>query len=344
MREQEAALWGAASAPSRVVVQLDGNVSATERVVFNSVPNKLGTRFNSQPAQDMRDLAYGAFALQPKSGVPHQLPPGVIHRVQGNLRLTLSVPQDNRVEVERAVDAWLALGGIGGRIRRAFGAVEREPAWTVDELERWLNKNIGAAATLPMVPTLCGARWTLTRRRFESSLKAAKFGLTTLQGFRQAPGTGRNEGQMPNRPGRSRWPEADFIRRLMNRTDPLHAEPLSRIDKFPRAAFGMPIIFHFQSQQDPEDATLHPRNYERMASPLIIRPVRTGDAYECLALVLAVPGATQQSVVLESGALNGGPRVIETVLTAAEAAKVRPLDGERDPLDAFLRFFNAKGQ
>ena len=57
-------------------------------------------------------------------------------------------------------------------------------------------------------------------------------------------------------------------------------EPQTHIpnDAFPRAEFGLPIVFHFE-RGDPDDTVLYPDNdsagkkRERMASPLILKPL-----------------------------------------------------------------------
>lgn len=55
---------------------------------------------------------------------------------------------------------------------------------------------------------------------------------------------------------------------------------------FPRAAFGLPIVFHFKDHADPEDHVLKPSGHERMASPLILRPYFDGNRYAPAALLL----------------------------------------------------------
>lgn len=54
-------------------------------------------------------------------------------------------------------------------------------------------------------------------------------------------------------------------------------------DAFPRAEFGLPIVFHFQGQEEPPDTVLYPANgpdgkaRERMASPVILKPLVFSD-------------------------------------------------------------------
>ena len=81
--------------------------------------------------------------------------------------------------------------------------------------------------------------------------------------------------------GRSLWPEADQIRRLRDRWAPHHV-PENQQSGFPRAAFGLPIVFKFNQQgnraNDPDVNVLNVPDPEdddkdlRMASPVILKP------------------------------------------------------------------------
>ena len=83
-------------------------------------------------------------------------------------------------------------------------------------------------------------------------IAAWKRAVETLKDFRQGPGLGRNPDSRPNRPGRSRWPESDAIRRLTGQWTPRH-EPKHAVDGFyPRAAFGLPMVFDFKDRDDPK--------------------------------------------------------------------------------------------
>jgi CRISPR-associated protein Cmr1 len=62
-------------------------------------------------------------------------------------------------------------------------------------------------------PRLPAKGWCLGPPRREAK-EAHSEGLAMLMDFRQRPGVGRNPGQQRGRPGRSRWPEADTMRRL----------------------------------------------------------------------------------------------------------------------------------
>ena len=123
--------------------------------------------------------------------------------------------------------------------------------------------------------------------------------------FRQSPKTSAETRAAGGRPGRSRWPEPDSIRRHKRRSrtrtsSPRHA---CQAGQYPRAAFGLPIVFHFKDSgrgdprrmggksltlapTDTVDARQRPVRRDRMASPLILRPYFDGKQYRPLALLL----------------------------------------------------------
>lgn len=60
-------------------------------------------------------------------------------------------------------------------------------------------------------------------------------------------------------------------------------KPTMQVEGFPRARFGMPIIFHFKDSDfggkskpdmDPIDTCLRPESSSRMASPVLLSPVK----------------------------------------------------------------------
>jgi hypothetical protein len=191
------------------------------------------------------------------------------------------------------------------------------------------------------VPSLAGCRFAVARTVEATALAAWKAGLAVPQRVRQGEGDGRNP-RPPSRPkvpaGRSRWPEPDEIRRLTGKTAGAHAHPVVSVPRFPRAVFGMPIVFHFSTAGDPdfERMELRPAEFERMASPLILRPLADGGGYRAAALVLAaeVPDCTFR--------WDTKSAPVDWQLDASAAAAIPALRGRRgaaaatDPLDLFL--------
>ena len=357
MREREGLIWGRAAdqksgiGPGRVSLSIEGRPTlARERGI--------GIRGGPE-VPDGRQ--YGAFPLRPRTGDP-----GWLHTLSGELRLDLRIrpggreeqalDEDDREGIRRAVLAWLAFGGIGGRTRRGFGAVQQtlyrgQPPLGATLLElggpdpaqpeavlRHLQAGLTNAA---QVPSLVGATMALRNLNQSSGLDALDEGLNRLRLFRQGSGVARNPGPTPRQPKRSFWPEADAIRRIMRRRSGKHADVLTRTDAFPRAAFGLPIIFHFKDDTlgDPTDTTLKPANAERFASPLIIRPFRNAQGrYDVLALRLGGPGPGP--VDLGGTSATG----VTTTLTSADLTQdLRKLNttlgGNPDVLAAFLHFF-----
>jgi CRISPR-associated protein Cmr1 len=345
MRESERIIWGAASVPSPVAIEVGGKARTRELKVFDLRQNENSKKWNPTPANGMADIAYAAFPLQPKAGQQAVVQPGVLHLIEGTFDLIIRGPNAAEDDVQSALAAWLAFGGIGGRTRRGFGAVWAENSHTPAEV---LARLTIPGAPPAGVPGLAGAKLVVLDVAYASGLEALKNGLASLRRFRQGGEVGRNrKADMPGNKkpvGRSRWPEPEAIRALTNNPQGKHSERFVNVDKFPRAEFGLPIIFHFQEEhgvQEPEETTLKPVGFERMASPLIIRPFRRHDGkFECLALVLQRP---EHPLALELKRKSGQPSFlgaqVSHSLSRDEAARVKPLNGNPDPLAAFLNYF-----
>ncbi len=316
MRERETALFGNAGNRAKVEISIRDNQPVIEPI--------------DAPAA----LDYGIFPLRPDQGV-HDAN-GRLTKVKGTFQLWVTVTSDTEEEIKRTVETWLAFGGLGGRTRRGFGALSGGE-W---DIERILK--VGDGPTLPGVPSLTGALFK--KVSFESSDDAHKYLLGKLKSFRQGVGIGRNQGKQ-NRPGRSRWPEPDMIRRIMQHHATNHS-PSHIVQAFPRGQFGMPIIFHFQPNQgDPADTTLIPEGFERMASPLILRPWKHPTTKEvfAFAFVLSDPGRKQQVGTLTEKN-NKEKHRVRLFLEKSEADwQGSPLSGEQDPLKAFLEFLKKEG-
>src|SRR5690554_6213437 len=144
--------------------------------------------------------------------------------------LTISYPKTNTngmnigEEVAAALWAWETFGGIGARTRRGFGA------WPQDV--PYLNRD---GKDLKVIGV------------FSDPQKAWEKLISELRRFRQSREGGR---------GPSLWPEPDEIRRLFKKNSD------QRVAKFPRAYFGLPIVFHFKDDY-PDDTILEGKEYSR---------------------------------------------------------------------------------
>ena len=131
-----------------------------------------------------------------------------------------------------------------------------------------------------------------------------------MKQFRQGEEIGRNKGDKT--PGRSRWPEPDTIRRKVGAHLERH-EPTMQVEGFPRARFGMPIIFHFrdsdsggkyEQDRDPIDTCLRPESSSRMASPVLLSPVKLKNG-KVVPVIIFLKTGPLDSLLLEGSDTRG---------------------------------------
>ena len=259
------------------------------------------------------------------------------------LRFAGRVTDARREQVIEALRWWASFGGIGARTRRGLGTVKI------------------SGGDVRLKPVTCkevesrGGRMVLRGAR-KSAIEAWKDALEALKNFRQGESLGRNRGGGQH-PGRSRWPEPDAIRHVTGDHAPGHEPKRPVVGQYPRAAFGLPIVFQFKNknQGDPKGPkgkglTLNaaPVNTEsnkklrrdRMASPLILRPYFDGARYQPLALLL--PGwESHVSVPVALDSTHLGPAWPEDSRERERLADlVPPMQGRgTDALTAFLHYF-----
>lgn len=286
----ETRIFGSTSQPSPLSLAV---VKAPEaRRAFPILKDKFGV------VDGMNGLAYGAFPLRDTdNGTDH----GVLHEHRGDWTLSLAYPESIQADVEAALWAWAHFGGLGGRTRRGFGAVtevKRGQGSLATIPEGWRIHVHGLTVPWPHLPAFDARRLQITPGTWKTPVEAQDFLLRVLRWLRQGE-AGRNpkpEQKQGGHPGRSYWPEPDTIRKLTGSAAPAHRAPLTRVGAFPRAVFGLPIIFHFKDDRagDPAETRLVPRVGDktrgRLASALILRPHLGADgAIEALAVVLAHP-------------------------------------------------------
>ena len=290
LRAAQSAIWGDTTQASRVQVRV-------ETVSFdNPKPcatferdNRDGSRFRSMPTWNApfnnSALPYALFPFQGqlangRTQIEVQ-PASCLHKASFKLTLICHKSLDFAKQVEPALWAWVNFGGLGSRTRRGCGAIVCKSLVpkNLDELIAKLKTFLQEPnAQVREWPTLAAA--FLVGKEQNQSLDAWNEVIDRFRHFRQGVGLGRNPGEKPNRPGRSRWPEPETIRCITQQRLAKHSRlPHIPEDAFPRAELGLPIVFHFQEQGDPSDTVLYPANdsegkkRERMASPLILKPL-----------------------------------------------------------------------
>ncbi len=237
-----------------------------------------------------------------------------------------------------------------------------------DEREDWLPKDESrealaalfgrdvfapAEARLGDVPRLAGATLLVGEPKqakdlgVEAALSAAERSWLTalhwLRDFRQAVWTGaRKPGK--GKPSLSNWPEPDKIRRLV-RARWTHGPCHGSDPAWPRAGFGLPIIFHFLGEGPGKtgldlgwvepSGTVH----DRLASPLIVKamPLANG-RFVPIALWLERAWPAGGEVVLRLGGkiVEKSVAPFDKLLGKGDQAKFAPLAGKSSLRAAFV--------
>lgn len=240
--------------------------------------------------------------------------------------LSESEQRESLRQVLAALWVWIHLGGLGARTRRGFGALELKtvaklegfppgcedlatewtsllaPSGNLEFEDLFIRFEGAAGASNPFWPPLL-----YSGQDFAMAAQAHETLLAALQFFRQGAGFARDPGT-PS-PGRTRWPEANLLRvhrdPAANWEHPIPDDVKANPDGVcaPRAAFGLPIVMQFKSDRQARARGLRPdsdakgqilpEGFERWASPLLLRPVRSPQGrYRPLVIVLGsrVPG------------------------------------------------------
>ncbi|GAB4362724.1 MAG: type III-B CRISPR module RAMP protein Cmr1 [Methylohalobius crimeensis] len=255
-----------------------------------------------------------------------------------NLEFTLEIacPDTLQKEIKDVLRWWMTFGGLGGRTRRGFGSVTSDELSPIDEKEA----------------QKAGCRLIIDRKSVSTrAVHAWQETVTRLKWFRQEKGIGRNAPHPDSKSpaGRSRWPEPDSIREITKSNAKQHPPEHEARPAFPRAAFGLPIIFHFIGRGEPEDTTLKPKAHERLASPLILTAYKL-ESGQFAPAALRLPTDHLKDLSLELTWEEGSREVSRELWwpsdhneACAKAKRIKPMQNRGcDALEAFLDFF-AKG-
>lgn len=346
-------IWGSTERVSRVQVLVE-NVQASVPVPCAKYPprddGKLQLKWEASFSGQQNTLPYALFPFQGQLSKDRkrieEQPASYI--ATANFQLILQCPSELWAKVEPAVWAWVNFGGIGARTRRGCGSLfcaELAPASVAEsDLITWFRQGGGTSEPqLREWPTLPSR--LIYRPQPVQPIDAWNHVIRLLKHFRQGVELGRNPGQHNNRPGRSRWPEPETIRQVTQMRAPGHPR-LAHIpeDAFPRAEFGLPIVFHFQGQGEPQDTVLYPASdadggkRERMNSPLILKPLMLANG-ESIPLMMRLVTPELTNVELYQGA-NLLPLPLPMAIRGARLATYAnsPMSGtgSETAIDAFL--------
>ena len=347
IKTREDEIWGKAYEKGDKGIPPDQIVQIVVDVSQEGTPIK-PFRMRGRTPVAINDIpGYVAFPLQPDQNErkkANPLIPDVRKGVQ--FLLTISYPARLSEDIEAALWAWETFGGLGARTRRGFGAlhlleidgVPYQSLPTSRDVQQWIqdeaHKHIKVGSFPTGLPHLSRNMQFAITLPVENPIRAWNNLVRKLQDFRL----------QKDENNRSAWPEADAIRKIAGkRTKNIPPSPQT----FPRAAFGLPIIFHFTGDDAPENHTLNEadtqsqerESKERFASPLIVRPFLCRDN-RAVGLALLLEGSR---VDLERLILQDEDKIFHTergTLTLGEARsltkKVPALQNETDVLQAFM--------
>lgn len=341
LRQREGEIWGSMENPSPVVVEVDIVSRGNTYPPCAYAPDERSPRFKNDHPQ------YVCFPFQGSSRLnipPSDCTAGI------SFRLTISCPDKLSREVDAALWAWVNFGGVGARTRRGCGALycqDLSPpdyAGIGDWYRRCQEKFKIAPPSSRKWPTLPD-KILIKNGNSVDALQCWSGVIGLLQTFRQGKDIGRDQGNSSSRPGRSRWPEPESIRRITGD----RARKYQRMEHipdnaaFPRAEFGLPIVFNLPAQGDPGTLELYPvvggSEKTRMASPLILRPLKCSNGI-FTQLILQLNATPVQKVVLkrERRALQCSTTIHGTHLATYKNSPMASRSREGSALDAFLAY------
>ncbi len=218
------------------------------------------------------------------------------------------------------------------------------------EIRQWLRRNLKqhvVEGSWPKnVPHLSlqlteGTHFKLISRVNSRDARAVwKNLIERLGSFRQM----RRESQKLRFGGRSIWPEPSTIRYLTGQSHENYASPIPNppLYKFPRAAFGLPIIFKFKDNKeynpnnrhsDPRKTVLQMQEFDRFASPLILKPLACQkEEFIGLALILEGTRLGKEPLVLKAQEGNQDSWDSRKVKANLDPGEVLILNGSNPPI------------
>jgi len=318
---------------------------------FRYLEDKIKSNEN-KPNEKNKKSAYGFYRYGEESYVLFPIITTEDKKIKGfeyklvkegfTFEITLSYDINHEKDVECAIWAWVNFGGIGARTRRGCGALycEELAPEKPENFCDWFEENIKqyklSLGTEREWSTLL--RQILTGKPVEKPLDAWKNAIKPMRDFRQGERIGRNAG-----PGRSFWPEPDTLRRILKTHNTRH-KPSDQIPNgFPRAAFGLPIIFSFRGSPGDPNSELYPQGDKRMGSPVILRPLKTRNKRSVpLAVFLKAPlpdGLELKSIDNEDSKMFSRRAVIDPNFTKYPNSPVEKRSANGNAIEAFANYF-----
>ncbi|GHS92403.1 hypothetical protein AGMMS50276_00210 [Synergistales bacterium] len=330
--EEESKIWGNVEKPSGTDVKIHAPVWKQNRAYIGPRDNNYGFgRFGSE--------AYVLFPAVADTSRHNLVKEGLIFNVE------IAFNKDFEDDVLCAVWAWVNFGGIGARTRRGCGALYCKELAPSQNNPGMLAKWFGEATRKYELrlderrewPTLSSQ--ILTGVANTNSLVAWAGAIAPMKNFRQGVGIGRNKGSRePNRPGRSFWPEPDTLRRVFGKCNSEHKPSDKMPNGFPRAALGLPVIFHFVGSRGDPDSEMYSKGGKRMGSPIILRPLKTQDNNNAPMTVLLRAPLPEELELKGSVRTFGTAEIVNRSFTAYPNAPMKGRSSNGNAVEAFIAY------
>lgn len=354
LRDSEERVWGSSEIPACVKILVKNTTNGNEEHAYEV---KSKGKKSPRPYPSNKVAAYAAFPLQPDKDHASDVnweSDKVLLDVEFTLEITF--PEKFKKEIEDTIWAWQTFGGIGARTRRGFGAIKHKEhddintedfnEWLAGALQSHVHKVDNPIVGIPYLSQ--NAAWFAFKITSKDPISCWKEIIAYLQYFRQ------DKARFGSKYGLSQWPEANAIRDIFNLSlkFPEDNKNHNLVKKFPRAKFGLPINFHLPHDKSiPDNLVLQGKQlnndkwYDRMASPLILRPIECGQNSIGLAAVLQWQQADDESYTPPGGLrLKGAPNnpQVTSDLSTKDVSEI-PMIKKSDVLKEFLDFFNSNG-
>ena len=240
--------------------------------------------------------------------------------------LNIRYPEKYHDDVSLALSAWIYFGGLGSRTRRGCGSL------SCDDVPLSLDDVLKSAPHI-----------TLWRKKpgGSNARSAWSCAVQCYRDYRQ----NRNKGQ-GNRPGRSKWPEADSLRLLTGKFPERHKpREYFPLPSFPRAALGMPIIFQFPSDRrnEPDGVQVTPNidGSSRMASPVITKALCDNGIWYSAAVILPHDDIFGTKLKLTAKLHVSNTPIIS--MKSNQYSRLETTQGKTDAISGFEEYISVKG-
>jgi len=301
LKKREDEIWGATDTASRVRLWVE----------LENRPEILEIERNDRGILQFSNENLPDYVLFPMVSMKEEDTKMIRQGLEFNLVVSFAEDEIAQ-EVENTVKLWLLFGGLGARTRRGCGSLYCKKIMdqfkNCEDIKNFIKEispeNACQFGESPW-PVIANSRFAFkTAENQKNPAGEWNAYLNSYKNFRQGPGVARNQGT-GSRPGRTRWPEADAIRRITGIAANNHEPKHPAGNWFPRGAYGLPIQTEFRNAEgDPKGRfMLQPEGYERWPSPVFLKVIKHDDkrvSRICLILNHAVP----ENLVLTSTNLN----------------------------------------